>query len=499
MKTHLRFFLGWLLLHLLAASTPVQAQNDLNLALSKPGVSGNTATASASSSENSSLLPSNANDGDHATRWASQYADQQSLVVSLGSVQVIDRIRITWEQAYAVDFQLQVSQYPDFRTYKVAKEVTDNQPSYHNGQLLNEYSNLGLTGQYVRLAATKRRNIGGSFYGYSIFEFEVFGFTNDFTQNLALNQSATGTNTEDVSLGAGNAFDGDPNTRWSSRGSEYQTLQVDLGSKVPVSRAYVSWENAYATDFELQTAGDQADVSANRWTTFATYSGNQAYYNEVAVTAYGRFFRVLAKRGFGGFSIYEFSLFAGRPLPVTLTSFGAAAQGTGVAVSWTTASELNSASFEVQRGTDGMHFTTLGKVGAAGTSQTAKAYQYFDAVPARPISYYRLKQLDVDGRESYGPVAVVRLAGATAPLPLTIYPNPIADQATLQWEASTAGPGRWSLLSTTGQVVRQGTFESHQGANSQFIDLRTCAAGSYILSVETAGQPLQRQLVQKVQ
>jgi hypothetical protein len=148
MKTHLRYFLGWLLLHAFAAATPAQAQNDLNLALSKPGVSGNTATAVASSSENSTLAASNANDGDHATRWASQYADQQSLVINLGSMQVIDRIRITWEQAYAIDFQLQVSQYSDFSSYKVAKEVTDNQPVYHNGQLLNEYTNLALTGQF---------------------------------------------------------------------------------------------------------------------------------------------------------------------------------------------------------------------------------------------------------------------------------------------------------------------------------------------------------------
>jgi hypothetical protein len=498
MKTRLRYFLGWLLLHAFAAITPAQAQNDLNLALSKPGVSGNTATAVASSSESNALVASNANDGDHATRWASQYADQQSLVISLGSAQVIDRIRITWEQAYAIDFQLQVSQYSDFSTYKVAKEVTDNQPVYHNGQLLNEYTNLGLTGQYVRLVATKRRNIGGNFYGYSIYEFEVFGFTNVPAKNLALGQTADASSTE-ASFVAANAFDGNADSRWSTRAAEYQTLQVDLGSKVPVSRAYVSWENAYATDFELQTAGDQADVDADRWTTFATYSGNQAYYNEVAVTAYGRYFRVLAKKGFGGFSIYEFALFAGQPLPVTLTSFGAAARGTGVAVNWTTASEQNSASFEVQRSTDGLRFTGIGTIKAAGTSQIIKTYQYFDAAPVRPTSYYRLKQTDLDGRESYGPVAVARLAGAAASLPLTIYPNPVADQATLQWEAPTAGPGRWTLLSTTGQVVRQGTFESNQGANSQFIDLRSCAAGSYILSVEAAGQPLQRQLVQKVQ
>jgi hypothetical protein len=498
MKTHLRYFLGWLLLHLLAASTPLQAQNDLNLALSKPGITGNTATATASSMENSSLPGSNVNDGDHATRWASQYTDNQSLVINLGSVQVIDRIRITWEQAYAVDFQLQVSSDPGFNTYTVAKDVANNQPLNHNGQFLNEYGGLGQKGQFIRLVATKRRNIGGNFYGYSIYEFEVFSFTNSSATNLALNQPASSL-AYDSNYPPSNAFDGNPDTRWSSVYDKFQPLTVDLGSKVAVSRAYVSWENFYATDFELQTAGDQADVDANRWTTFATYSGNQAYYNEVAVTAYGRFFRVLAKQGFGHFSIYEFALFAGTPLPVTLASFGAATRGTAVAVSWTTVSEQNSASFEVQRSTDGRQFKRIGQVAAAGNSQTIKAYQYTDATPVSPISYYRLKQIDLNGHEAYSPVAIVRLAGATTALPLSIYPNPIVDQATLQWNAPTAGPSRWSLMSTTGQVIRQGVFEAQQGANSQFIDLRSCAAGSYVLSVEAAGQPLQRQLVQKVQ
>ncbi|GEM_PF-4225959 len=498
MKAHLHYCLGWLLLCLLAVNAPAYAQNDVNLALSKPGVSGNTATVTPSSAENSTLLGPNMNDGDHATRWASQRSDNQSVVVNLGSVQTIDRIRISWEQAYAIDFELQIARDATFNTYTTAKVVTNNQPSNFNGQFLNEFGNLGGTGQYIRLVATKRRSIGGQFYGYSIYEFEVFSFTNSSTKNLALGQPASASNSESNTLLPVNAFDGDIETRWSTRNGEFQSLVVDLGIKYSVSGAYVNWENAYAYDFELQTAGDETDVAADRWTTFASYSSNQAYFNEVAVTAYGRFFRVLAKRGYGGFSIREFALFAANPLPVTLASFGAAARGTGVALNWTTANEQNSASFEVQRGTDGVQFKSVGQVAAAGNSQSLKAYQYFDAAPTA-LSYYRLKQVDLDGRTTYGPVAAVRLAGAAPAQPLTIYPNPVADQATIQWEAPLAGPSRWSLTSATGQVVRQGVFEAQQGSNSQFIDLRTCAAGSYVLSVEAAGQPLQRKLVQKVQ
>jgi hypothetical protein len=486
-----------LLLFLLAASPVLMAQNDLNLALSKPGNNGSTATASVSSEEKTSTLGRYLNDGDHATRWASQYADDQSLVINLGSVQAIDRVRITWEQAYAIDFQLQVSANADFASYKVAQVVTGNVPRNYNGQFLNEYANLGLTGQYIRLVATKRRLIGGNFYGYSIYEFEVFGFSNVAGKNLALNQPATASNSEDGTLTPNNAFDDNLETRWSTRNGEYQSLVVDLGTSASVARVYLNWENAYAYAFVLQSAGSEADVQANRWTTFATYTNNQAYINEVAVTAAGRFFRVLAQKGYGGFSVREFALFAGTPLPVSLTSFTAVTQGAAVAVNWATASELNNAGFEVQRSTDGVGYTTLAKVAAAGNSQTAKLYRYLDAAPLRTLGYYRLKQTDVDGTVTYGPVVAVRPGESRVAAFVSVYPNPTTDLAIARWEAAAPSAGQWRLTNMLGQVVQQQAFEVQAGSNEQALDLRAYPAGSYVLTLQTAGQVLHRQLVQK--
>lgn len=509
MKTYLLRLVGLSFALLLTAGSSAVAQNDLNLALSKPGNNGATATASASSVENNNagLVASNVNDGNHATRWSSEFTDPQSLVINLGSVQPIDRVRIDWESAYGTSFELQVSNDATFATYTTVKTVTGNTPTLHNrDNYVNEFSQLGARGQYIRLVGTQRRIFGynpnGSpiQYGYSIFEFEVFSFSNDFTKNLALNRPASASASENSTLTPDKAFDGNPDTRWSTPYGQYQTLLVDLGQTTSVSRVYLSWENAYATNFQLQTAASQADVDADRWTTFATYTNNQAYYNEVAVTASGRFFRVLAISGFGSFSIYEFTLFSGlSPLPVTLTSFRASPQGSGVAVSWTTASELNNAGFEVQRASDGVDFRPLAKVAGAGNSQTVRAYQYVDSAPVRPTSYYRLKQTDLNGRETYGPVVAVRLAGAGAAGEVALYPNPTAGQTTLQWEAAAAGTGQWRLATTTGQVVQQASFSVRQGLNSQAIDLRAVPAGSYVLTVETDGQTLRRQLVQKVQ
>jgi hypothetical protein len=501
MKTPLLYRLSLLLFCLLASSSTLFAQNDLNLALSKPNNQGSIATASATTTENNTYVVSNVNDGNHATRWASQRQENQSLVIDLGSIQDIDRIRISWEAAYGVDFQLQVSDVSTFAPYSIVQTVTGNAPTARNTnttpQYVNEYSNLHARGRYVRMVGTQRRSFGGTYYGYSIWEFEVFSFSNDANKNLAFKQLASASNSESNDLGPSNAFDGDPDTRWSTRGSEFQSLVIDLGVTTSVARAYVSWENFYAVDFELQTSASEADKNANRWTTFATYSNNQAYYNEVAVTASGRYFRVFAKKGFGGFSIYEFALFTGpAPLPVTLTSFTAVPQGKAVAVDWTTATELNNAGFEVQRSTNGLNFTTLAKITGAGNSQTANVYHYLDATPLATLAYYRLQQIDLDGKSVYSPVVAVQ-GTSRALATLSVYPNPTAERATLEWDASAASPVQWRLTNSLGQLVHTETLAAQAGHNTQAIDLQPYAAGSYVLTVEAAGQVLGRTRVQK--
>ena len=113
------------------------------------------------------------------------------------------------------------------------------------------------------------------------------------------------------------------------------------------------------------------------------------------------------------------------PLPVELTAFTAIATGpAAVRLAWTTASEKNSASFEVERSRDGRTFARVGTLAAAGNSATPSSYELLDGkLPAgATLLYYRLRQLDQDGTSSYSPVRTVALTGAAAGLAL--FPNP---------------------------------------------------------------------------
>ncbi|MDJ0365190.1 discoidin domain-containing protein [Hymenobacter sp. H14-R3] len=480
MKTHLLAGITLLVLCLLAGSNALFAQN-LNLAAGIKPIS--------SSQENADFPASYATDNNQATRWSSQFADPQSLVIDLGTVQSIDRVRISWEVAYAKDFEVQVSN--DGINYTTARKVTGNTPVNQNSKFINELANLGTIGRYVRMLGTARATP----YGYSIFEFEVYGFTGA-AASLALSKEAEASNTQ-ANFTPAMAFDGDPTTRWSTLFTTNQNLEIDLGQTATISRVYLNWEAAYGVNFELQVSADK-----NNWVTFATFTNNQVYYNEYGVVASGRYVRMLGASGGqnnGGFSIFELQLFGSfTPLPVSLTSFVAVPQGSSVAVTWTTATELNNAGFEVQRSANSLDFSTLSKVAGAGNSATIHAYHYLDAAPLATTGYYRLKQTDQDGKTAYGPVVAVAGVGrAVVTATISVYPNPTADQATVEWDASAASPVRWHLTSSTGQVVHTETLAAQAGHNAQAIDLRPYATGSYVLTVETAGQVLGRTRIQK--
>jgi hypothetical protein len=516
MNTSLRSSLIWLLTCLLIASSSVRAQN---LALNKAVL--------ASSTESASFVAANAVDGNTGSRWGSTFSDPQYLIVDLGSVQTVDRIHLLWETAYGKDFTLDISTVtanPSNTSWDnvVTGTWTTMRDVRGNSATTNDFANLGKSGRYVRMRGTARAT--GSGYGYSLFEFEVYS-TSPTSEgpNLALNKPATATLSQ-TGFPKENAFDGNEDETGGSRwGSEYSTanpspdsafIYVDLQSTANISRIYLHWETAYGKDFKLEVSDD-----AQTWRLITKVTGNSfstsPRINNLAVTATGRYVRMhgltRAVTTYG-YSLWEFKVFGAlvttssstpaTPLPVTLASFSAAPQGTNVVVRWATASEQHNAGFEVQRSATGSEFTTLAYVAGSGTTQTANAYHYLDAAPLRTTSYYRLKQVDTDGTIAYSPVvavAAVTASGAQATAAsLSLYPSPVADRATVEWTSTAATAGCWSLTTATGQVVHKEALRAEAGLNTLAVDLLPYPSGSYVLTVEAAGQAVRRARVQKV-
>ncbi|GAA1230723.1 discoidin domain-containing protein [Kitasatospora nipponensis] len=260
--------------------------------------------ATASSTESATTSASAAVDGDTGTRWSSAFSDPQWLEVDLGAAASIDKVVLNWEAAYGKAYQLQTSNDGSSWTTVYATG---------SGTGGTETLNVTGSGRYVRLNATAR----GTAYGYSLWEFQVYG-TPGATQptcgtaDAAQGRPATASSTESAGTPASAAVDGDTGTRWSSAFSDPQWLQVDLGSTQQICQVVLDWEAAYGKAYQLQTSND-----GSNWTTvYATGSGTGGT-ETLNVTGSGRYLRLNATaRGTAyGYSLWELAVHTGSGVP----------------------------------------------------------------------------------------------------------------------------------------------------------------------------------------
>ena len=150
------------------------------------------------------------------------------------------------------------------------------------------------------------------------------------------------------------------------------------------------------------------------------------------------------------------------PLPVELTAFSGRWTSSAAELSWATASERNSSHFVVERSTDGeAAFLPVGRVAAHGNSSNSQAYKLRDAEAGEQgvaLLYYRLRQVDVDGKEAFSPVITIAVGARAAAAPqLELYPNPAPDAQAVQLHILNlpATGGTVQTYSELGQLVSQ--------------------------------------------
>jgi hypothetical protein len=156
----------------------------------------------------------------------------------------------------------------------------------------------------VRINGTTR----ATGYGYSLWEFEVYGggTTPPPTGNLALNRPATASSVEGA-FTASAAVDGSLTTRWSSAFADPQWIRVDLGQSYAINRVKLTWEAAYGSAYQIQTSAD-----GTTWTTVRTVTGgNGGVDDNTALAATGRYVRIngTTRATVYGYSLFEFEVY----------------------------------------------------------------------------------------------------------------------------------------------------------------------------------------------
>jgi len=192
------------------------------------------------------------------------------------------------------------------------------------------------------------------------------------------------------------------------------------------------------------------------------------------------------------------------PLPVELVAFDAKRLGTNTLVTWQTASEKNSAGFDIEVATDGIKFKKIAFVASKSANTTiATSYNYTDTEAGKAgVRYYRLRQVDLDGKYAYSPIRVVSFAGASdaAVAALSSYPSPFTNSspASLVLQAPTAGAAQLQLLDLAGRIIATRTVTTTAGISEQAVpNASELAAGTYLVKVTFATGEVKTLRIQK--
>lgn len=170
-------------------------------------------------------------------------------------------------------------------------------------------------------------------------------------------------------------------------------------------------------------------------------------------------------------------------LPVKLLSFNAIWKAGSTELTWSTTQEQNSSSFEIQRG-EKNNFIRIASVAAAGNSSKRIDYHFTDAAPVGGNNFYRLKQIDNDGRFTYSPIVKVNFASANH---LKLLGNPVQSQLKTVFNSVSKSQIKIIISNELGAIVVQRTIAVQEGNNEIIIPLNGINPGSYYLQAFSGG------------
>ncbi|HEX9512308.1 MAG TPA: T9SS type A sorting domain-containing protein [Puia sp.] len=193
------------------------------------------------------------------------------------------------------------------------------------------------------------------------------------------------------------------------------------------------------------------------------------------------------KNAIAGFNRMTLASNINNPLPIQLLYFTGTLKNGETLLSWATANEYNNDHFDLERSPKGVDFTALASIKSYGNSDVRQTYQYMDVHPFVGYTYYRLKQVDIDGHFTYSPiVTVMNNIGFT----YTAFPNPAKDRFTIIINAVREEDVHFDLIDISGKIVSAKEVHLVQGANTYDWDISRVAGGIFFLRPRDKTMPV---------
>lgn len=166
------------------------------------------------------------------------------------------------------------------------------------------------------------------------------------------------------------------------------------------------------------------------------------------------------------------------PLPVSFSSFEVSSTDCNTArLQWETATESNNSHFAVHWSTNGNNWQAVGTVKGHGNSTVTQSYSFNYEGLLRGTNYFRLVQVDYDGRIAYSRTITVNKSCEPARTELQAYPNPTRSSVTVQLNNTTLVGTTARLVNLQGHVLRQFTIRTPK----EQLQLTGLPAGTYFV------------------
>jgi hypothetical protein len=210
------------------------------------------------------------------------------------------------------------------------------------------------------------------------------------------------------------AYDGSAYTVYGNSESGISTLLYPLEVGVPYKFSYRICRETFRGN-----AGPAALIRFSFKSPFSTYvesptitNGTPWQYHEAyfTPTAASTIIEIESRNWGSGAGVDNVSLVRLNPLPIQLVVFSGKQKGSSIRLFWTTASEVNNDHFEVEKSMEISGFDLVEKVRGAGNSTYTIDYFCEDKFPYEGVSYYRLKQVDYEGKITYSKIIPVEFS-----------------------------------------------------------------------------------------
>ena len=249
----------------------------------------------------------------------------------------------------------------------------------------------------------------------------------------------------------------------------------------------------------LNTTNGGAQPSPQLYAYPTNYSGAATFVSNSAAS-FNLYYSPDAFPGYYNWSITKYSPCGRTPVtvtancaaPVKFIDFNARSSGSNVLLIWQTASEQNSNYFSIDRSSDGISFTSIGNIKAAGNSDNSLSYSFTDRNPLDGNNYYRITEYDNDGSVTISSVQSVDITNND----LLVMPNPNSGTFTVTGKTND-GLVTMVVLNSLGQQICEITNQVTGKSFTQVINISNLPSGIYYLQVQTSDNTQVKKIIKE--